>query len=67
MFGSLLPATVQQHVLRYLPTSAWDNVIGVTAVESSLYMAPWTACVVLAGWLALCGGAALRALYRVDS
>jgi len=66
MVSTLLPDSVQRHVLRYLPTGAWDNVVGATAAESPLHMDPWAALAVLTGWLALCWGAALRTLHRTD-
>ncbi|UOE21859.1 ABC transporter permease [Thermobifida halotolerans] len=66
MFGGLLPADVQRHVLRYLPASAWDNVTGITSPDLPGHMDFWPALGVVAAWIALCLGAALWALHRRD-
>jgi len=67
MFGGLLPPSVQEHVLRYLPASAWDNVTGVNPPQAPVHMDPWAALAVVVCWLALSLGGALWVLYRRDS
>ncbi|GLU45747.1 hypothetical protein [Nocardiopsis ansamitocini] len=67
VFGALLPQWAQENVLRYLPTTAVDSLVGGLPEGSPLYLAPWAAALLAAAWPAVALGAAFAVQARRDA